>query len=191
MANNANSLWGGIKNYIYKHYGQESGKMLVHAGLITWVTSSLAQIVAVAMNDKIPPEQKKFIIPQEIADGVLNVAAFYLVTNTAKNVAVRLVSSGKWSTKGIRDFVQKHAPETKMGDLSTNLSVKFKENEEFHNCYDKFKGGMEMIAAVSGSVIASNVVTPVIRNAWGAKKQKESLAATYKTYPRNNSSMKV
>lgn len=191
MANNANSLWGGIKNYIYKHYGQESGKMLVHAGLITWVTSSLAQIVAVATNDKIPSEQKKFIIPQEIADGVLNVVAFYLVTNTAKNVAGRLVSSGKWSTKGILDFVQKHAPETKIGDLSTNLSTKFKESEEFHNCYDKFKGGMEMIAAVSGSVIASNVVTPVIRNAWGAKKQKESLATTYKTYPRNNSSMKV
>lgn len=191
MANNANSLWGGIKNYMYKHYGQESGKMLVHAGLITWVTSSLAQIVAVATNDKIPPEQKKFIIPQEIADGVLNVAAFYLVTNTAKNVAGRLVSSGKWSTKGIREFVQKHAPEVKMGDLPTNLSTKFKENEQFHNCYDKFKGGMEMIAAVSGSVIASSIVTPVIRNAWGAKKQKESLAVTYNTYPRNNSSMKI
>ena len=191
MANKANSLWGGIKNYMYKHYGQESGKMLVHAGLITWITSSVAQIVAVATNDKIPPEQKKFIIPQEIADGVLNVVAFYLVTNTAKNVAGRLVSSGKWSTKAIREFVQRHACETKMGDLSTNLSAKFKENEEFHNCYDKFKGGMEMVAAVSGSVIASNVVTPVIRNAWGAKKQKESLALPSKTYPRNNSSLKV
>jgi hypothetical protein len=63
----------------------------------------------------------------------------------------------------------------KMGDLETNLSKTFKENKEFHDSYDKFKGGMEMISSMIGSVAASNIATPFIRNAWGAKQQKTSI----------------
>lgn len=170
--------WSEIKNYIYKHYGQESGKMIVHAGVITWIASSLSQVFAVVINEKIPSDQKKFLIPQEIADGVLNVIAFYAVTNSMKNISGKLVSTGKWSTKAIRDFVAKNplAKDIKMGDMSTNLSKNFKENKEFHDCYDKFKGGMDMMAATIGSVVSCNVVTPVIRNVWGADQQKSSIA---------------
>lgn len=169
--------WTKIKDYIYKKYGQESGKMIVHAGVITWATSSLAQIAAVAFNDKIPSEQKKFLVPQEIADGVINIATFYLVTNSLKNIAGRLVSTGKWSTKAIRNFVEKNPKfKIKMGSMETNLNKTFKENKEFHDCYDTFKGGMEMMASTIGSVASCNLVTPIIRNSWGAKQQKISIA---------------
>lgn len=174
---NISNLWSGVKNYIYKHYGQESGKMLVHAGLITWATACLSQVVAVVVNDKIPKEQKKFLIPQELADGALNILAFYLITNSAKNIAGKLVSTGKWSTKAVRDFVAKNPlPDNlKMGDMSLNLGKVFKENEGFHKTYDNFKGGMDMLSTVTGAVISSNLITPFIRNEWGAKRQKESI----------------
>ncbi len=169
--------WTKIKDYIYKKYGQESGKMIVHAGIITWATSSLAQIAAVAFNDKIPSEQKKFLVPQEIADGIVNIATFYLVTNSLKNIAGKLVSTGKWSTHAIRKFVEKNPKlKIKMGSLETNLSKTFKENKEFHDSYDTFKGGMEMMASTIGSVASCNLVTPLIRNSWGAKQQKISIA---------------
>lgn len=171
---NISSHWDNVKNFIYKHYGQESGKMIVHAGVITWIISSVAQIVAIAANDKIPSRQKKFLVPQEIADGALNVLAFYMITNSLKNIAGKLVSTGKWSTKAIRDFVRNK--NIKLGDMSTDLGKTFRENEEFHNKYDSFKGGMDMIAATVGSVVSCNVMTPVIRNKIGAKKQKESIA---------------
>lgn len=167
------SWWDSVKNYIYKHYGQESGKMIVHAGVITWITSSLSQVVAVALNKQDPPDQKKFLIPQEIADGILNVIAFYLVTNSLKNISGKLVSTGKWSTKAIRDFAAKK--NIKLGDMSLNLGKNFKEDKEFHECYDEFKGGMDMIAATVGSVVSCNLVTPLIRNKIGAKQQKESI----------------
>lgn len=171
-----NSLWNKFKNYIYDHYGREAGKMLVHAGVITWTTATISQVVAIMMNKEVPPEQKKFLIPQEIADGALNILTFYAITSTMKNISGRLVSTGKWSSSAIRDFVGKKSPEIKMGDMATNLGKTFKDNKEFHECYDTFKGGMDMVAATTGSVISCNAITPVIRNYIGAKQQKASIA---------------
>lgn len=177
-ASRLHNRWDRFKNYIYEKYGRESGKMLVHAGLITWATVCLSQVVAVALNKNVPSDQKKFLIPQEIADGALNIAAFYCITNSGKNIAGKLVSSGKWSTKAIRDFVANHplGKNIKMGDMSTNLSKTFRENKEFHDCYDNFKGGMDMFSAVCGAVVSSNIITPIIRNRIGAQRQKESIA---------------
>jgi len=116
------SKWGNLKNYLYKHYGQESGKMIVHAGLITWTTATFGQIAAVMFNKKIDSDQKKFLIPQEILDGAINILAFYTITASMKAVASRLVSTGKWSNQVIRDFVKKNPKGFKMGELSTNLA---------------------------------------------------------------------
>ena len=101
-----------------------------------------------------------------------------MITNTMKNISGKLVSTGKWSTKAIRDFVVKHpiAGNSKMGDLSTDLGVQFRNNEEFHKVYDQFKGGMDMIATCIGSVISCNAITPVIRNHFGADRQKASIS---------------
>lgn len=174
----SSNLWNSLKNIVYKHYGQESGKLLVHAGLITWTTACLSQVVAIILNDKMPKEQKKFLIPQELADGAVNIMSFYLITNSMKNIGSKLASTGKWSTKSIRNFVEKNplTNNLKMGDIELNLGQMFKENEEFHQAYDNFKGGMEMISAVTGAVISSNLVTPFVRNAWAAKRQKQVLA---------------
>ena len=180
--NNFNTLWKNFKNLIYKKYGQESGTMLVHAGVLTWITASASQVIAVALNKQVPSDQKKFLIPQEIADGALNVLAFYLITNSLKNVSSKLVSTGKWSTKEIRDFVSKKAPDIKLGDLATDLSKRFREDANFHNCYDNFKGGADMIGATVGSVVACNAIVPVLRNKWGSKKQHESLQVKKSVY---------
>lgn len=201
---NPSTLWNSLKNTIYEKYGQESGKMIVHAGVITWITSSLSQVAAIMMNDKIPSDQKKFLIPQEIADGALNVLTFYLITNSLKNISGKLVSTGKWSTKAIRDFAA--AKNIKLGDMSINLGKTFKEDKQFHDCYDQFKGGMDMIAASVGSVISCNAITPIIRNHFGADRQKDSIAkeqmqkktnlynpikSNVNSYPATRNSMKV
>lgn len=194
-----NTFWQKTKQYMYEHYGLETGKLIVHAGLITWTTSALSQLVAIALNKEIPSDQKKFLIPQEIADGALNIASFYLITNSFNRVASRLVSSGKWTTKPIKEYLLKKAPEIKLGNMKTNLNKveRFKEDEGFHKVYDTFNGGLSMMSAVTGAVISSNLVTPFIRNVWGAKRQKEAIAkekmasayssSVYKT----NGSMKV
>lgn len=173
--------WDSIKASIYKKYSKNAGKMILHTGVITWTLSSLAQIGAIVYNDKIPKEQKKFLIPQEIADGLLNIAAFYIVTKSLKDIAGKLVSTGKWSNQTIRNFVEESGNKIKMGaqkmgDFKTNLPKTFEGNEEFYTAYEPFKNGIDMIATTIGSVVSCNVVTPFIRNSIGAKQQKQSLA---------------
>jgi len=197
---NPSTVWNNTKNYLYKHYGQESGKMIVHTGLITWAISSIAQVAAVVFNDKIPKEQKKFLIPQEIADGAINIIAFYALTNSMKNIGSKLVSSGKWSNKAIRDFVIKHPSKNlnegiKMGELSTNLAKTYKGNEDFYKAYSPFNNGIGMISTTIGSVVSCNAIAPYLRNKIGSKQQKNSITRD-KTrneiyYSKSNASMKI
>ena len=185
------SKWGNLKNYLYKHYGQESGKMIVHAGLITWTTATLGQIAAVVFNKKIDSDQKKFLIPQEILDGAINILAFYTITASMKAVASRLVSTGKWSNQVIRDFVKKNPKGVKMGELSTNLAKTYKENDEFIKAYAPFKNGLEMIATTTGSVVSANVIAPYIRNPLSAKEQKRSIAREQRKNVYPSTGMKI
>ena len=55
-----------IKNSLMRSFGEDPGKMLLHTGTLGWILSSLAQVMAVVLNDKIPKKQKTFLIPQEI-----------------------------------------------------------------------------------------------------------------------------
>lgn len=164
--------WNIIKNYMYKQYGQHSGTMIIHAGALGWVLSSLAQITAVIMNDEIPDDQKKFLIPQEIADAAVNVLSYYLITKTFKDIGGKLVKTGKWSNKAIRDFVKDKA---NMGNIATNLEKQFEGNEVFYKKYSPFKNGVDMITTTIGSVLSCNFITPYLRNIFGARQQKKSI----------------
>lgn len=192
---NLNKNWQNLKNYLYKHYGQESGKLIVHTGVITWTLSSMAHVGAILFNDKIPTDQKRFLVPREIADGALNIVAFYAITNSLKSLSSRLVSTGKWSNKAIRDFVAKNPSNNiKMGELSTNLPKTYKGNEEFYKAYSPFNNGLGMLSTTVGSVIACNAATPFIRNYYGAKQQKRSIEKSKRNssiYTSTNSSLKV
>lgn len=190
---NLSSKWNNLKNYLYKHYGQESGKLIVHTGVITWTLASLAQIAAIVLNDKIPKEQKKFLVPQEIADGALNIFAFYTITNSLKSLAGKLVSTGKWSDASIRNFIaRKPSKEIKMGELTTNLAKTYKGDEEFYKAYSPFKNGVDMIATTIGSVVSCNAVVP-LRNYYGAKQQKRSIEREKNNHPYKpaNGSLKI
>ena len=76
------SLFNGFKTLVAKHYGSNTGKMLIHTGVIGWILSSAAQVAAIVINDKIPKEQKMYLIPQEIADAAVNIVSFYAITQT-------------------------------------------------------------------------------------------------------------
>ena len=75
-------------NYIAKTYGNDPGKMLVHTGVIGWALSSMAQVFAIVLNDKIPKKQKLFLIPQEIADACVNIMSFYVISQSCKAIAL-------------------------------------------------------------------------------------------------------
>lgn len=93
-----------IKTSLFKSYSNDAGKMLLHTGALAWATSAVAQIVGIINNDKISKEQKKFLVPQEMADAVVNIFSFYMVTDSIQNFTKKLASSGRIITPKIKEF---------------------------------------------------------------------------------------
>lgn len=163
-----------IKNFIAEHYGQNVGKMLIHTGIIAWILSSAAQVTAIAINDKIPKEQKMFLIPQECADAAVNIASFYLITQSAKIIGSQLVKTGKWLPKSVRKFLEtnKTFNPGKIGtDIEKDVKLPPKELEDFKN----FSHGMDFIFTTGGSILSCNIITPIIRNKIAAERQKKGI----------------
>ena len=171
----ASNLFSKFKTSLYKNYGENPGNMLVHTGVLGWILSSLAQVSAVVFNDKIPKEQKSFLIPQEIADAAVNILSFYVITSSFKRLASKLVSSGKLTTKPIKDFLKRNNIEDKIGNYDFNIE-NLKNFKDIKDEYKPFKNGIDVIASTIGSIISCNIVTPVLRNQYASKTQKQALA---------------
>ena len=69
-----------ILNWFADNFRKDASKMLICTGVAGWTLSSIAQIGALVSNPKISKEQKNYLIPQEIADAVVNIGAFFLIT---------------------------------------------------------------------------------------------------------------
>ena len=171
------NLFSKFKTSLYKNYGENPGSMLVHTGVLGWILSSLAQVSAIVYNDKISPEQKSFLIPQEIADAFVNIASFYVITSSFKRLASKLVSTGKLTTKPIRDFLRQTGIKGKkfIGNINFNIEKDLPNFEDIKSEYRPFKNGIDVVASTVGSVISCNLVTPIIRNQFASREQKHAL----------------
>jgi len=169
-----------IKNSIYKTYSRDPALMMVHTGTIGWLLSSAAQLENVIDSDKFTPDEKKFLIPQEALDAIVNIGLFYGVTNSCKNLSKTLVSSGKLLSKGIREYIAKNPfkdkfKNYKLGDFNTNLSTIYEDDGEFFKIYQPFKTGVDMAVNTVACIIASNIITPIVRNKLAAMRQKQAI----------------
>ncbi len=170
------SLFMNFKNLIAKHYGDNPGRMLIHTGVIGWILSAAAQVMAIAINDKIPKEQKMFLIPQEMADAAVNIVSFYAVTQTFASVAGKLVKTGKWLPGSVRAFLEKSGLGAKLGKKGFNVKVDGNLTDELAKQYDKFNNGIDVIATTIGSILSCNIITPLVRNEIAADRQKKAIS---------------
>ncbi len=179
--------WSGIKKDIYKNYSKSPGKMLVHTGVIGWILSSAAQIFAVMVNDKISPEQKMFLIPQEAADAGVNILSFYCFTNGIKHLGTKLTRTAKIRTDKLTKLLEerghvlkkgqlREAGKVYAGDLNFDVTKLEGYEDSIEKIYKPFNNGVEVIAGLTGSIISSNMITPIVRNYYAAKRQKAMIA---------------
>ncbi len=145
-----------FKSAIFQRYADNTDKFLTDTAAIGWLLASLANMCGAMFNKKIDPKDKKYLIPQEMADGITNVGLFYLLTNTM------IKGSKKVFEKGIDSgFIQGIT----------------KNSEDFKTV----KGGIGVVASLAGAVFCSNVLTPLVRNAYAANRQKKYLEAMAKS----------
>ena len=173
-----------VLNWVFQSFSKDASKMLIYTGVAGWTLSSMAQIGAIWCNPKISNEQKSFLLPQELADAAVNIGSFFLITLSAKKLTQKLFSTGKLAPKSVRAFLDKNKElySEKIGKLDFNLDKVRKSNEEFpKEAYWAYKNFGTTLATVGAGVVASNVVTPILRNKMASNAQKKYINAN----PRN------
>ena len=169
-----------VLNWVYKKFSKDASKMLIYTGVAGWALSSLAQMGAILFNSKIPNEQKSFLLPQELADAAVNIGSFFLITLSAKKLAQKLFSTGKLAPKSVRTFLDKNK------ELYSKKIGNILPTEQ----YWAYKNFGTTLATVGAGVVASNVVTPILRNKMASNAQKKYIN-TYNPTKVNNPGMKV
>ena len=131
---------------VFNKYSVDSGKMLIHMGALGWVFSSLAQIGVVATDKNISKKDKKFLVPQEICDGVKNVGLYYTVSQAIKRSGDFLVNKGFLITdeaeKVINALKNESVPtRTAVKGLSESILNYLSADERYHKQVKKdYKG---------------------------------------------------
>lgn len=164
-----------IFDKIYTKYQTDAGKMLIHTGTIGWVMSSMAQIAAIMMNDKVSKEQKMFLIPQEFMDACINILSFYLVTRSLTGIADKLACTGKWIPSDVKNHLIKKGYKDLIGKFDFNI-LKLKLNGAPLRSFELHKNGLGLIASTIGSVISCNILTPIFRNRYASHRQQTNIA---------------
>lgn len=180
------NMFDNFKKMLYNGYGNEPAKMLVHTGTLGWVLSSLAQVGAVVFNEKIPKEQKAFLVPQEIADAAVNILSFYAITNSLKVLSAKLVSSGKLITPNVKKVLislKEKGDIKKISGFDVNID-KIPFASKVKTEYDEFKAGVTVVSSTLGSILSCNFITPVVRNAYASDRQQASIAKMNAKYPK-------
>lgn len=163
-------------NNVYDKFSKDPSGLLLWAGVFGWILSSTAQVGAVIINKEIGKDQKKFLIPQEIADAAINISTFFIVTSNFKNWGAKLTKQGNFITKEIKDFVP-HAKKSLLGTNKMDLKKLLEGNEKLVGKYKDFSDGIGFLFTTLGSVISCNIITPYLRNYLASIHQKRSIAA--------------
>ena len=194
------NLFENLIQKAWNTYSKDVGKSLIHWGSVGWVFSSLAQVFAIGINKNIDKKEKKFLIPQELSDGAVNVGLYYTITQGIKSLGDWLVESGSFikkdtadflnaiNTRGLslKDFVKQHGSISKiLNNLKTNrqlagvdsavlnsaLAVLDKSSDSFSH----WKNGIGTVFTICASVLACNVITPYCRNKIASGFQKKHI----------------
>lgn len=189
-------------NFVYERFSKNVGSFLLWAGIAGWALSCVNQTVAILINDKIPTKQKKFMIPQEIADGVINTLLFAFFTRSFTKVGEKLVQSGRLATKDLRNIYKTKMHEGKtfesliknemenptkgknafrISDLPVMNDKTVKGfNADDNKKYFNFAAGVSFVFSTVGSIISCDFVTPFVRNKIASGRQKQYLLAQEK-----------
>lgn len=98
--------YNSLLKKIWDYYAEDVGKSLIHLGAFGWFLSSAAQLGMIVRNKNIDKKEKQFLIPQEIADGVINVGLYYTICQAIKKGCEQLLERGVFMTKRTFDTIQ-------------------------------------------------------------------------------------
>ncbi len=122
----------GLVNRVWNSCGSDAGKGLILLGTLGWVFSALAQIGMIARNKDIDKKEKKFLIPQEVADGVINCTLYYTVCAAIKKAGDWLLESCCFVTQKTHDALMKlqTSQPNSLGEIVKGELLLFSQDEK-------------------------------------------------------------
>ena len=207
-----------IAEFVYRNFeAKGSGNMILLTTMAGIALSTIAQTIAIIANNKYSAPQKAFMIPQELTDGCITILSVLLITTPLQKLSHRSVNAGKIYSKEMGNYMKKHDLFNKrdietfnFADQVTKIIEKIKKSDEFikssnenkeamlkeHNNilqdYDIFTDATSAIAATTGSIVSTAIVSPFIRNYTASKYQQlnmniyDRLPHTKKDIKQNN-----
>lgn len=134
-------IFNNTKDFIWNHTHKDPAKVLITLAAFGFALSSMGQCFAININNKIDRKKKKFLLAQETADGAVNIALFLGITSSIWKISDKLISP--------------------LGIKQKNNKCVIKNNIDKKNC---IKNGGRLFTTVVASVIACNIITPLVRN---------------------------
>ena len=131
-----------LKNGIWDFTHKDPAKMLIGMGALGFALSSMAQCFAIKINDKIDKKKKKFLLAQEVADGAVNIGLFLGLTSSIWKISDKLLKM-----TGIAKIGK--------GSQATIINPEGRSH---------IKSGGRILTTTIASVVACNIITPIIRN---------------------------
>ena len=155
----------GIINAMQKSFvswfdKNNNANFLFATAAIGWILASAAQTVGIAKSKELSKEDKKFLIPQEIADGTVNIAMYAAVTTNLMKMAEKSCKPGQ----------NGKAPFISLKDAAGNILDYASHGAEYAKMGRNLKTG----AAILGGIISTCILTPIARNAFAAYVKKKT-----------------
>ena len=166
----------------------DRANFLKNIAVVGWVLSSLAQTCSIIFNDKIPAKEKKFLIPQEIFDGLTNATLFWFITSKATDFGKLLVLKKHVIPKAISETIKTFIPKgNNIAVLKEALfnHVKLFGNPEQLKTAKNAVEGMGVLTGLIGAVISNNIVTPLVRNKLAGICQQKNIIKENSNAPLN------
>jgi len=166
----------------------DRANFLKNIAVVGWVLSSLAQTCAIFFNDKLPSKEKRFLIPQEIFDGLINCTLFWFITSKATNLGKLLVLKKhvlpKTISKAMETFVPKGKDIAKLKESFLAHLNKKGNPSQIKVAKDAIEG-LGVFSGIVGAIIATNIVTPILRNKLASNWQKKEMQKVADNAPLN------
>lgn len=152
--------------------GKDIGHIQNVCGSTAMALSCLAFTGSVLFNKGIPKEQKEFLVSQELADGVINVGLFWLLTSRFNKWAKDQVATCQRLPKDVKEDVLK--AKKILGDDASLEKIKKEVSPKALEKIEHFEKSFPALISLSGSLLAASIVTPIVRNIIASKFQQRN-----------------
>lgn len=149
---------------------------LKKSGIAGIITTGVCQTAAVAVNKDVPTKEKKFMLPQEIADGAINLTIFW--TLTALCIAGGRKMAKGWTKENPSNIFGKTLKS--LQESSSLKDIKAFKDYDIEKIKDGYVNGLGTIIGMAGSIVANNFISPPIRNYAASLYQKDKIVLANK-----------